>query len=92
MLRDHLVRQNVVQKHQETALKEVEQQLEQKQEQKKEALINGQKAAGGDRSFDNIRSVGGLPQQGLQNLKQNQNLFLSLHQLLPGKNQFQTNQ
>lgn len=62
MLRDHLVRQNVVQKHQETALPEVGQLLEQKQEQKKEALINGQKAAAGDRSFDNIRSVGGLPQ------------------------------
>jgi hypothetical protein len=40
--------------------------------------MNGQKGAGGDRSYDNIRSVGGLPQQGLQNLKQNQNLFLSL--------------
>ena len=52
--------------------------MDQKQEQKKEAVLNAQKALSGDRPFDTMRSVGGMPSQGLQSLKQNQNLFLSL--------------
>ena len=48
--------------------------MDQSNEQKKLAVENGMKVAavgpgGRGTNYENIRSIGGMPQQGLQNLK-----------------------